>query len=343
LGSDDSVDSDDVSTAEEATAGAHEIESTHQIELVMHLSFNPAAANQDTPFGGDEESYGNDDSNAGQEDESGGSASHARTADTPLIMENVSVSAEPLRRLGSEPSPIPSATDVGRVQQQDNAAESRPITHRTAYSPPQRVSPRTGGLDKAASGSGLARPHENVPSIEPIPRFFILHTTESVVRLLSAPSADPLVICRQPLHQSYDPQSAYLSHYERLNMVLSVPELSLAIVASQAGRVALLTLTCRDGHDPAFRIEHILPYESQELEGQRPVNLLLGVAIGPVQGREKVSESAGLLEPSTVRNRLQLWRKYERLRRYRLMLTYSDHTVLSYELARTSPTVPTSD
>jgi hypothetical protein len=190
----------------------------------------------------------------------------------------------------------------------------------------------------------LARPDENVPSVEPIPRFFILHTTESVVRLLSsAPTVDPLVICRQPLHQSYDPQSVYLAHYERLNMVLSVPELSLAIVASQAGRVALLTLTCRDGRDPAFRIEHILPYESQEQEGQRPVNPLLGVAVGPVQGREKVSASAGLLEPGTLRNRLQLWRKYERLRRYRLMLTYADHTVLSYELARASPTVATSD
>lgn len=63
----------------------------------------------------------------------------------------------------------------------------------------------------------------------------------------------------------------------------------------------------------AMRIDHILPFASQEVKGERPERLLCGLCVGPVQGTEK-----GAMGPN----------------RWRLFLTYQDHSVLVYEMGR---------
>lgn len=91
----------------------------------------------------------------------------------------------------------------------------------------------------------------------------------------------------------------------------------MIVIGSQAGSVALITLTRPELYSPngpvvSFRVECILPRTEDEEEGLRPNLPLFGIAVGPLQVAK-----AGLGN-----------------RRWRIILHYYDHTVLSYELSR---------
>src|SRR3954447_7416218 len=108
-----------------------------------------------------------------------------------------------------------------------------------------------------------------------------------------------------------------LGPFERLCFVKMISELSLLVIGSQAGRVALITLTRPQISSPngpvvSFRLEKILPRKQEEDKGLRPNLPLFGMAVGP----------------------LQVSRKGSGLKRWRLILHYYDHTVLSYEVSR---------
>lgn len=136
------------------------------------------------------------------------------------------------------------------------------------------------------------------------------------------------VLCQKALHQKFPPGLRPPGYLERLNMVLQIPELGLVAVAHQGGRVALLTMTKRAKNDQfGFRLEWLLPFRTQEDAGKRPDVALLGMAIGPVQGCGRMSSS------STDEPRYQKG-FVNGTRRYRLILTYYDHTILSYEIRR---------
>ena len=212
-----------------------------------------------------------------------------------------------------------------------NAAAPLHPTDRTMMSPTPYYS--------QAARLGMGPRRKRIPL-----RFCILHTSDICVRLLDTPSSGPSVICRGPLAQAMAHESP-LARYKRLNMVLHVPELSLVVVGCQAGRVALFTMTVNAAEPSSssssssssscgFRLEHILPYASQELAGHRPNLPLLGIAVGPVQGRERAIDGPGKETANPTRKRKELWRHVETFRRHRLMLTYYDHTVLSYEIGR---------
>ena len=120
-------------------------------------------------------------------------------------------------------------------------------------------------------------------------------------------------------------------------MLLQIPELGVVALATQAGRVALLTMTVMKQRSKSkeekagFRVDWLLPLKSQEDKGMRPESPLLGMAVGPVQGMEMVPESRD--EPREDGGR-EAWRAAGGSRRYRLMMFYYDHTVLSYEIWR---------
>lgn len=160
--------------------------------------------------------------------------------------------------------------------------------------------------------------------------FHIFQTSESVMRLwfdikyTGGLASCSTVLCEQALHQHFPPHLLNLSHFERLNMVLQIPELGIIAVANQVGRVALLTMTKNTMNDQwGFRVEWHLPFRTQEIDGLRPDLALLGMAIGPVQGYGKMSgfarDEAGPVDGT---------------RRFRLMLIYYDSTILSYEIWR---------
>ena len=111
-------------------------------------------------------------------------------------------------------------------------------------------------------------------------------------------------------------------HHHRLNMLAKIPELSLLVVASQIGKVALFTLTrlengfSRHGPVVMLRLDFVLPFADQH-QLLRPVEPLLGIAVSP--------------QPSTEPRDA---RKNARPRRWRLILTYFNSSIVSYELSR---------
>ncbi|KAI1811624.1 hypothetical protein GGS20DRAFT_89184 [Poronia punctata] len=107
--------------------------------------------------------------------------------------------------------------------------------------------------------------------------------------------------------------------YQRLAYLVHVPELSLVVAGSGCGRVALITLTRPTSQQSpfgrGFKVEKILPTESEEDAELRPLCPLLGLAFGPVP---TVGEDGPVLGGP----------------RYRLILHYYDHSILSYEVYR---------
>lgn len=161
----------------------------------------------------------------------------------------------------------------------------------------------------------------------------ILRTLEDDVEMCSInPDDGAAVFCRDPIRFS-PPANPFMQHSKRLNMVIHVPELSLVVIGSAMGRVILLTPTRSphgvEGHrfrvKQGYRIDWVLPTRADERAGRRPQRGLYGIAVGPVQeggapGCMLGSDSGPAPSPAS--------------RRYRLMLHYRDHRILTYEIGR---------
>ena len=143
----------------------------------------------------------------------------------------------------------------------------------------------------------------------------ILRTYQDDIELIAPTKTIPTIICRRALHQDLPVAIAHQANFERLLFQILIAELGLVIVGSQVGRVALISLTRPDDafshHGPVtmFRVDHILPSYTHEIRGFRPPVPLLGVAVSPLQGQ---------------RDR----------KRWRLIMQYYDHSILTYELSR---------
>ena len=133
----------------------------------------------------------------------------------------------------------------------------------------------------------------------------------------------------------------------------------MVVTANQQGRAAVLRLT-QDGDGYMMRLDEILPREpkdgikrvnpiAQDEPRVQPPAALLGIAVGPIQGREfgrsrrnsddkNASDPDGAdqewLDPdeSCTRTKRGVWRGLERRRRYRLIMVYINGSILSYEL-----------
>lgn len=134
------------------------------------------------------------------------------------------------------------------------------------------------------------------------------------------------------LQQYVQADLAYINVFERLNLHAYLPSLGLVILASQKGRAVLVSLTKIDRpianerigkNNPsgeaqaqpiyAMRIARLLPLAAQEAADARPFAPLAGLAAGPIQGTEH---------------------RPDEKKRWRVLLYYADHTVLSYEVRR---------
>ncbi|KAF4975297.1 hypothetical protein FZEAL_7895 [Fusarium zealandicum] len=172
--------------------------------------------------------------------------------------------------------------------------------------------------------------------------FFLLRTYEKDIemRTFSLRSEwDPWefgVICPDAMNFGYFRDPGLRNHFHgtgRLNMIALAPELSLMAIGSPTGRVVILTLTrkaVQTEHDQGiwkhgFRIEWILPRRSDEREHRKTLRPLHGMAMGPVQAGNEVGGELG-------------GGGAELPRRYRLMLHYRNHDILSYELTRDEQT-----
>ncbi|ROW01632.1 hypothetical protein VSDG_02017 [Cytospora chrysosperma] len=184
-----------------------------------------------------------------------------------------------------------------------------------------------------------------------------LRFNEQDVEMLSLGEADCGTVCHHVLENwnaHNQPAHWDMQFGQRCSMLLRVPELSLVVVGSMCGRVALLTLTrppqLEEALAPsrarvprrAFRVDAVLPFEAEERARERPFVCLLGIAVSPVpeartrglelrrkrRGRGREGGPPGLgsgLEPEAETGP-------EPPRRWRLILNYQDHTVLQYEI-----------
>jgi len=177
-------------------------------------------------------------------------------------------------------------------------------------------------------------PHQHPPKLP----FHLFQAFESNIFLSHnlhplSPSLTESLACKNLFAQDTPPSLTWLHQLSRINMLLQIPDLGLIALGNQTGRVALLTTTVlrRRNDHVGFRVDWLLPLKSQEDKGQRPESPLLGMAVGPIQGREMTPADE---EVGGGGGAGEKWRAVESSRRYRLMMVYYDHTVLSYEIWR---------
>lgn len=161
----------------------------------------------------------------------------------------------------------------------------------------------------------------------------VLLTSSTDVCLVHMDPTSTPVLCRQvlPYHNHLNrrlsPYDLHRVYSQRISMLLHVPELNLVVLGSLCGRVALVRLTktaklfygapVRRG----FRVETILPRRSEEEEEIRPWCTLHGVAISPVP--EPRTDGISLYGQGNER-------QGPALKKWRLVLHYLDHTILTY-------------
>jgi hypothetical protein len=124
---------------------------------------------------------------------------------------------------------------------------------------------------------------------------------------------------RRPIHIGSVNEPSTSS--DRLCFSTQIPELGLFIIGSPIGRVAIFALT-KSGEtgDFGFQLEYILPFrkgdENEIVHPQAdPKSRMVGVAVGPVQG--ELGDRRGMRD-----------------RRWRLMMYFTDHSMMSFELSR---------
>jgi hypothetical protein len=151
----------------------------------------------------------------------------------------------------------------------------------------------------------------------------ILHTSVKNAYLLQ-PTRGPIVGFSDVLYQELQTADRLLNMFERLNMMAYIPSIGVVVLASQKGRAIILSLTkllYKSKMTYAMRVDHILPSTLQEQHEERPMLPLMGIAVGPIQGTERLREDQ---------------------KRWRLLMTYYDHTILSYEIKRGRAEDPSS-
>jgi hypothetical protein len=278
--------------------------------------------------------------------------------------------------------------NAGNVLHEDLDMEGR-----ASFSPPNKKPRLSESYKQVYEAYVAAKAVRASPELQPIPPFAVIQCSASHIRLMNVPRVKtPHFFCASALKQTLPRtiERSPLIHMDRLNMMQYIPELGIVIIATQIGRCAVCTLTKKsDTGTRGFRVDWILPTKRQEKNGLRPQAPLLGIAAGPVQGRQigeeesssdeseisseaeelrpnraavSASEGSSISESDLLQGRkhhlpprksrplpmrpnhhifpkTESWKGIENSRRYRLMLTYYDQTVLTYELWREAPNI----
>ncbi|KAF2182813.1 hypothetical protein K469DRAFT_711515 [Zopfia rhizophila CBS 207.26] len=146
----------------------------------------------------------------------------------------------------------------------------------------------------------------------------------------------PIIVMRNPLTLLGNVDRPM--NFDRLCYSTQIPELGIFIVGSPVGCVAIFSLTQFEVAQPkprarktlyGFRRDHLLPF-CEDDEHPVPARRLVGIAVSPIQGMLDMPDEEKERTPDGMRSRT-----FDvGARRWRLMLMYQDHTVLSYELGK---------
>ena len=267
----------------------------------------------------EDESNSDDNGDVERSDEEASETSMLQEENIIHVLENTSAIAESASTIperswrGSEQvtSDLQGEEDHMAMAETEEDSANDQVTAVTNQSSQTQQSKQEKLLRNAAIQQG-----KQTITSRPFP-FAIIHTTQREIYLRQHAFSDAhSTFFRNPLGQFLPPHLSYLDAFTRLNLFAQIPELGLVILGSQVGRVAVVTLTRDDrpGHHGTcgMRLDWILPFKSQEREGARPSAPLIGLAVGPVQGFERL----------------------ELRRRFRILLTYGNNSVLAYEVWR---------
>ncbi|RMZ72833.1 ribonucleotide reductase transcriptional regulator crt10 [Pyrenophora seminiperda CCB06] len=141
-----------------------------------------------------------------------------------------------------------------------------------------------------------------------------------------------VVAMRRPLQLGK--WTAVLHPMDRLCYFEQIPELGVFLVGSPLGRVGVFTLYwTKDKDNPqpryGFRLEHMLPYRHDgdgKVARYMGISKLIGLAVGPVQGMFD--------QPANSESEHGEEEQAPQPRRWRVLLHYTDSTVLSFELSK---------
>ena len=167
-------------------------------------------------------------------------------------------------------------------------------------------------------------------------RFVILRTFVNTVEIVSIEQMDCPFFIRSVMEPpTLSPMTLWDlgRDFHRCSLLHVLPEISLIIVGNMFGSVVLIRPIEDIQPRPllpvrGFRIEWTLPFVCEKSAGKRPPCCLLGTAVSPLP--EPSSGKYGLT--SKKRGRLA-----PRVRRYRLILHYMDHTILQYYIEGSKP------
>lgn len=261
-------------------------------------------------------------------------------ADLDSFMLNFDMESEPAN-VDEQQQTSPTGV-FAQASDPTNANEEQPTSYHEAFIGQLSSGTTATAADstpKIASLAADASPNQALP-------FDVLQTSARDINLfhdiLIAPFDLHKVVpftrveSKEALHQQLPPGLNHMSPIERLNMVAQIPELGVVVIGNQIGRVGVLTITrCEKSKQAGYRIKCILPFQSQEEKGLRPQKLLMGLAVGPIQGHLSKPERGSLSDDDSS-GRMRHPRPGLFPRRFRLMIFYCDHTVLSYDLYRQS-------
>lgn len=150
----------------------------------------------------------------------------------------------------------------------------------------------------------------------------ILRTFGHSIQLTPPTRGLPRTVCTHLIRHPLRRLPEFLEQPNRLNMCIHLATLHLVVVASQAGDAAILSLTRMEsgfsglGPVVGFRVEHLIPF-IKHLPRSNEREILLGIAASRVWGAGGVrvgGESGG--------------------ERWRILMYFADHSVVSYEVWR---------
>ncbi|KAJ4369621.1 hypothetical protein N0V83_005383 [Neocucurbitaria cava] len=140
----------------------------------------------------------------------------------------------------------------------------------------------------------------------------------------------PIVSMRRPLHP--ERHAPPLGSHDRMCYFEQIPELGVFIAASPLGRAAVFSIYWMKVKGSAvpqygYKLEYLLPFEGKnekevcDWRGGR----LVGLAVGPVQGMFDVpTDVEEVVDDESL----------PQSRRWRILMYYTDHTVLSFEISK---------
>ncbi|KAH6666558.1 hypothetical protein B0J14DRAFT_194024 [Halenospora varia] len=148
----------------------------------------------------------------------------------------------------------------------------------------------------------------------------ILRTYNHDIELIPPAKGIPRTLCSIDLPPPQWRVAPDMRVISRFNLLAVIPELSLAIVASQGGFAVLISLTRLEdnysqfGPVVMFRVEQFLPLSDHE---PRLTSPFLGIAVSPLPLKTGDDSDA-----------------YMQRRRWRVLLQYANLSIFSYELSR---------